>query len=390
MQLDSAFDGAVVAARVRLCALCLLASTACGSPRRARDTLAGTPVVHRALAVIAEFSDAHLEDLAGPGIASEAGLRARLAAVAAQWSALSRGREELRWTVVRVELARPLAGAFASPGELRSAVVHLARQHVVSAAYDRDRDGVIDTLWIVAADAGRAAPFLVGGVSRTAGAEVFVDAQDSPRLRAGALAPIIHDIGRTRGLAELDGRLATLGDLSVMAGDWPLPPSDFCAYDRLRLGWLAPQVIAPGRHAIVVPDARAHPAALAVLTDRPGEYFLLEHRRRPTTGFELVVGAAFDGIAVYHVREGADQDRDPPLIALDPASGRAAPDHRPRPDDLVFPGNAVLCLPRRYVAYDGAEAFRIDAVRARADGTLVIDVDVSRPPRVQLAAAAPR
>lgn len=391
MQLDSAFDGAVVAARVRLCALCLLASTACSSPRRTRDARAGAAAVHRALAVIAEFSDAHLGDWPGPGIASEAELRVRLDAIAAQWTALSHGREVLRWKVVRVELARPLAsGAFASPGAFRAEVVRLARREIDPLAYDLDRDGAIDTLWIVAADRGHPAPFLAGGVSRTAGAEVFVDAQDTDRLRAGAISPIVHDVGRTRGLPELDGRIATLGDLSIMASSWPLPPSDFCAFDRLRLGWLDPERIAPGRRTVIVPDASAHLAALAIPADRPGEYFLLERRRRPTTGFDLVIGAAFDGIAVYHVRAGSDQDCDPPLIALEPAAGRTARDGRPRPEDLVFPDNPALRLPRRYLAYDGVEAFRIERVLALPDGSLAVELDVSPRPRTRLASAGPR
>lgn len=337
-------------ARVLMCSLCLVAGTAC----EARHDLAAR---HHAVAVIADFADAHLEDWTGPGVNSVADVQARLAAASADWSRLSHGRETLTWQIVRVQLDRPLAdGAFANAAEVRDEVVRLARPQL------RGHDKV-DAFWIVAADRGHAPAFLAGGE------DVLVDAQDASPLAAGSTAHLAHELARARGVPVL----APLGDLSIMASTFPAPPADFSAYERVQLGWVAPERVGPGCHRVVVPDASRQLAALEIPGANAGEYFLLEHRRRPTTGFDLVVGAAFDGVAIYHVREHAELP-----VALESARGLATAN--PAPGDLIFPDNAAMTLPRVLRAESGDEVARIDAVRARDDGSLVIDV-CARVPR---------
>jgi hypothetical protein len=62
-------------------------------------------VTHRrGLAVIADFSNARLEDWHGAGIRSVAQLKDQLRRMAAHWAWLSHGLESFQWDVIRVTL----------------------------------------------------------------------------------------------------------------------------------------------------------------------------------------------------------------------------------------------------------------------------------------------
>jgi M6 family metalloprotease-like protein len=337
---------------VRRCALCLVVTTAC------KPSASEAAAPRRALAVIADFADTHFEDWQGSGFRSVDDVREQLDAMQEHWAFLSRGRETMQWDLVRVRLALPMRDAtFDDVHAFRGEVVRLAREQVDPARYDRDGYGVIDTLWIVAANHGATPPWLAGWTSRDAGANVFVDSQDSASAIAGATGNFNHEVGHTRGLRDLYGAIGTVGDLSLMASSWPLPPNDFSAFDREQLGWIAPQVLAPGRHRVVVADT----AIAKIPTSRAGEYFLLERRSRPASGFGAAARDDLDGVVVYHVLAASDQDCDPPLLAV----------------DAVVPRDG-LAAPRSLRAYDGgAEVFRILGVHAQPDGSIALDVDVA-------------
>jgi hypothetical protein len=341
--------------RARLCALCLAATTSCGQTSStdlatdAHDTLEPAPG-RRAIAVIADFADTHLEDWSGPGFTSVAQVEAQLEEMTEHWRFLRRGLETIGWTVVRVQLPQPLDEVTA----FRDDVVALARAQLDPAAFDFDRDGILDTVWIIAATGGQTPPWLRGDVSRAGDANVFVDGQDTTRLTG----ELNHDVARTRGLPDLHGTVSNIGDLSLMASSTRQPPNDFSAYDRMHLGWLAPRVVSPGASTIDIADANTALVAFAVPTARPEEYFLLEYRRRPTAGYASAASLPAEGIVVYHVLETSTQDEDPPLLCV---------------DRILGPGAAPVAMH----AYTGrGTVFTIDAVRTGPAGSLEADVTV--------------
>ena len=83
-----------------------------------------------------------------------------------------------------------------------------------------------------------------------------------------------------------------------------------------------------------MPSANDTLAAVKVPTNKPAEYFLIEYRQRPSSGF----GSAdvyFNGLAVYHVVEGSSMSQDPPLLKLEPADGNIQPGQSTDPNDFV-------------------------------------------------------
>ena len=112
----------------------------------------------------------------------------------AHWAWLSRGHETFRWDIVRITLPVHLGGnAYAGWGEYRDAVASLARRRVDPDDYDCNHDGVIDTLWAIASSNGCAdCTYIIGGASQNAGANIFVDGQDSGSLVAGATGNFNH------------------------------------------------------------------------------------------------------------------------------------------------------------------------------------------------------
>ena len=373
----------ILSSRLLLGALCALATTACREPIAERhghhpdassdapcDSVPSAPV-RRALAVITDFADTSLEAWTGDGFNSVAEVRVQLDAMSAHWSFLSRGTEAMQWDIIRVQLPQPFTDtAFASHNDFRDEVIRLAREQIDAQNYDFDRDGVIDTVWIIASTNGRVAPWLLGGAQRNDDADNFVDGQDSLSVRSGATGNFNHEVGHTRGLRDLYGDYSTIAELSDMANSWPVPPPDFCAYDRIHLGWATPVVVAPGPHTLSVPPL----AVYEIPTARPEEYFLIEYRKRPASGFGSVASFDYDGVVVYHVFEASDQGTDPPLLKVEPADGAIAA-QAPQTTDLFYPGNAAMVLPgvlRTY--FGGDEVFRVTAVRSGE-----IDVDVLPP-----------
>ena len=117
--------------------------------------------------MIADFSNARLEDWHGAGIRSVAQLKDQLRRMAAHWAWLSHGLESFQWDVIRVTLPVELRpDAYAGWGEYRDAVASLVRQKVNVSAYDANHDGIINSLWVIASSNGcTQCSFLIGGES---------------------------------------------------------------------------------------------------------------------------------------------------------------------------------------------------------------------------------
>jgi hypothetical protein len=342
-----------------------------------------TAPIRKGLAVITDFADRRLEDWTGPGIRSVDDLTGQLRQMEEHWAWLSRGREIFRWDIIRIELPRPAAAdAYAGWDAFRDAAIVLARQQVQTADYDVDSDGIIDAVWLVVSSGFESVPFAIGGMSRNAGANLFVDGQGSESVRRGATGNFTHELGHCLGLPDLYGTYSTVGDLTVMGYSWWLPPPDFTAYERLKLGWLAPRVISDSTSGVWLPSAHEQLAAVLIPTVRPSEYFLIEYLDPPVSGYGSSPGG-YRGLAVYHVLEGSSMWQDPPLMKLEPADGSAVPGTGADPGNFFHPDNPAMILPMTFRSYyhDGNEVFRIDNVVSR-DGGLAFDIEVAAQPQI--------
>jgi hypothetical protein len=340
-----------------------------------------TAAVRKGLAVITDFEDRRLEDWTGPGMRHVDDLAAQLRQMEAHWAWLSRGVETFRWDIIRIQLPQPaVADAYAWWSAFREAAVALARQQVDAADYDVNADDVIDAVWLIVSMGHEPLPFVVGGMSRNGGANLFVDGQASGSVVAGATGNFNHELGHCLGLPDMYGRYSTMNKLTIMNDSWAQPPQDFSAYERVKLGWVKPQVLQATTRGVWLPSAHDNLAAVMVPTSRSDEYFLVEYRRRPASGY----GSAaphYAGLAVYHVLEGSSMWQDPPIVKLEPADGRIAPEQALDPYDFVYPENPALLRPLVFRSYydDADEVFRIENVAWR-DGGLAFDVIVASPP----------
>lgn len=339
----------------------------------------------KGLAVIADFADTRLEDWQGDGIKNESELSIQLAAMTDHWSWLSRQRESFQWDVIRVTLpVNRSPEAYAGWMQYREAVGTLIREQVDVSRYDVNDDGVVDSAWIIASNSGADYDYLVGGASANAGVNMFVDGQNSLSVSVGATGNFNHEAGHTIGLPDLYGPYGTLVYLTVMADSWALPPHDFTAYERSLLGWVTPRTLPEGRRrSVKLSSADERFQAVRVSTGQASEYFLIEYRNRPESGYGSNA-PDYDGLAIYHVLATSNQWTDPPLLKLEPADGAIAPDTAPEQDDFVYPGNPSMQLPLIFHSYyGGGEIFRINEVRRSGGGAMTFDITVAPPPPIE-------
>ena len=341
-----------------------------------------TAAFRKGLAVIADFADRRLEDWTESGFRTVDELRAQLDEMERHWAWLSRDSERLRWDIIRVQLPQPaVADAYPDWVTFREAVVALALEQVRVADYDVHGDGVVDTAWLVVSSGREPVPFAIGGTSSSGGACVFVDGQASDSVRAGATGNFTHETGHCLGLPDMYGPYSTLNKLTVMNDSWALPPQDFSAFDRVTLEWADPQIVAATTAGVWLPSANDVLAVVKIPTIRPEEYFLLEYRNPPATGYGSAT-QGYKGLAVYHVLAGSSMSQDPPLVKLEPADQLIAPHEPFDPDDFLSPDTPAMFLPFVGRSYydDRDEIFRIGNLRWR-DGGLAFDVTiVPQPP----------
>ncbi len=340
----------------------------------------------RALCVVADFADTTLEGHKGAGFRSLADVRAMLDRMERHWWWLSLGTHRMEWEIRRVRLDQRLTpNAFSSWKEYRAAVVEKVEEQVNVRDYDADGDGVLDTMWIVASTHARAPHYVSGGASPHLRSRVFVDSQSSRSVVEGAYGNFNHEVAHNLGLPDLYGPFGSLGPLSLMDDSWAQPANGFCAFDRMRLGWLTPKRVEATMRGLELAPAEDGFAAL-LIPATPSEYFLVEYRRQPRAGYGSAPRSRFDGLSVLHVFEPSDQTQDPPLLKVEPADGSVAPDSSPTAADLWTPEGARGPFVAR--SYLGAgDLFRIENL-TRVGGRLRFDVVMppSPPPTVNLLA----
>ena len=341
--------------------------------------------IRKGLLVITDFADRRLEDWTGDGMNTVDDVSAQLRAMEAHWEWLSRGRERMRWDIIRVTLPQScVASAFSGWTEFRAAVASLVRQQVAVADYDLNADDVIDAAWLIVSAGGKLPPagcaaaisgWAIGGSSANGGMAMFVDGQASDSVVAGATGNFNHEMGHLVGLVDMYGAYDTLHGLTLMSDSWPVPSQDFAAYERIALGWLTPQVITETTSNVWLPSANETMAAVKIPTARTDEYFLIEYRKRPAGSYGSI-NPDFDGLAVYHVLEGSSMWQDPPLVKLEPADGTPSL-QRLEASDFLTPGQLPMVLRSYYGS--APELLRIENVSSR-DGGLAFDVVVASAP----------
>lgn len=339
-------------------------------------------VLHRrGLAVVADFANTRLEDWQGDGFNNTEEIASQLRQMSDHWAWLSRGKESFHWDIIRVTLPDPAGPTtYSSWWDYRNAVAAQIRRQVDVSRYDGNKDGIIDSAWIISSNVGMAYDYLIGGMSQHMGVNMFVDAQDSGSVIAGATGNYNHEVGHTLGLPDLYGPYQSLHYLTLMSDSWELPPADFTAYERSMLGWLVPDVLKRGSQNVRLSSRPDRMDALRINTSRPSEYFLIEYRRRPDSGYGSVA-PPYNGLAIYHVLEGSSQQIDPPLVKLEAADGYIEPDGFPQLNDFLSPANPDMRMPLIVRSYfDGQEVFRIDNLYMSGQNAIGFHIQTAETP----------
>ncbi len=333
------------------------------------DALFVAPV-RKGLAIIADFSNRRLEDWAGAGMKSVNDVSAQLRELEAHWAWLSLGQEKFQWDITRIQLAQAaVPGAFSSWWQFRETIATLVKQQVDVRDYDLNRDGVLDISWVIVSSGDGPIEYAIGGASMNGSVNMFMDGQASQSVAFKHTGNFTHEVGHLLGIQDMYGPYGTLSTLTLMSYSWPLPPPGFSAYEKLSLGWLTPQIVADTARDLWLPIAEESPAAVKVPTARGSEYFLIEYRKRPSTGYGSD-DVAYDGLAIYHVLEGSSMGQNPPIVKLEPADGSIQPSQPLDVHDLASPENPLLLRPMAVYSYfgDGQEAFRLENVSRRGNG----------------------
>jgi hypothetical protein len=343
--------------------------------------------VRKGLAIIVDFADVRLEDWVEPldspvppGFHSEDDIREVLQQMTGHWEWLSRGAERVIWGLTRVQLPRELVeNAYASDAEFRRAVIDLA--DVSAEDYDQDGDGMLEGMWMIVSAQDRQAgdpgfAFLSAGGAQVDNVKSFVDGQGSYAVRYRRYGAFNHEFARAAALPELYGRFSTVNAMTLMAsGVEHLPGDDLSAFDREQFGWLRPVEVGPGVQRLALPSADVALAALKIPTARSYEYFLIEYRKTPVSGFGSLA-PAYDGLAVYHAFTPATQNQDPPKLKLEAAGEPVLAGGDAEPEDLFYPENHAMELPRVLRSYVTNEPiFQINGVTRTSDG-MAVDLEV--------------
>ncbi len=322
------------------------------------SAFAGSAPGHiRAVCVIADFPDNKLEDCRTAKINSVAKLKPLLEKMSEHWAWMSCGRQTMDWTTIRVTASRNLAeGSYSSWVDFRSDVVSLAGEQLDFADHDADNDGVLDVMWILAATRNQEnIDYCCGGAGQILGwasngkpikANTFLDGQDSYSIKRGAYGNFNHEIGHCLGLPDLYGECDRLRYLSLMSDSWPVPAFGFCAYDRVKLGWVEPVLVESTRYDLELKPAETDLQCIKIPTSSPGEYFLVEYRKKPTRGFGSLRDdshSTYNGLAIYHVDERrvlTGNSTDSLLVSLESPQGFHT--GMPTTDDFWYPRNPKM------------------------------------------------
>jgi M6 family metalloprotease-like protein len=369
-------------------------------PRRVyRVGLAGLPIVKRALCVIVDFADSTLEGYntgQSGTVTNQTEVRAILDQMEAHWQWMSVGAERLAWDITRIQLNTNLTStAFASWTEFRAAVVNKAFEQVNVSDYDYDGDERGDVMFAIVSSGGQYFDYLVGGASASGGvagvhngSSIFVDGQDSLSIRGRNIGNFNHEAGHCFGLPDLYGTFDNVQYLTLMSSSWGAIPHGMSAWDRMRLGWLTPTVVTQTTAGMVLYPAEERLQAVVIPTARNKEFFMIEYRKRPTSGFGSAMPVPVDGLAIYHVNElkiGAGNNNVlPQLLRLEAVDGQVDTADSPALMDFWYPENPIMTNGFRGIPYYAQSVgVEVTNISRTVDGGIAFDVivhDMSLPP----------
>ncbi len=309
----------------------------------------------KGLCVIADFADRKLEDVQGLGVRTEGEIRGILNDMEAHWAWMSVNTRFYTWDTVRVTLDQNFReDAFPDAWEFRRAVGQKVRQAVNPDDYDVNKDGIMDTVFIVVSGHDDLPLWINSEINRLAlyqmeGMDCFAEGQAGYAVRWQSTGVFNHETShcRVNGFqADVYGDTDTLNYLTLMASGWEKPPSGFSAFERCNMGWVVPEVVKDTRKGVHLRAAEYHLEAIKIPTPVPHEYYLIEFRDKPESGFGSDTRIPdHRGLAIYHInlsRTMLDNNGIPPMIPVEAPDGQ--PDYGTTPDttDFWYPGNPVM------------------------------------------------
>lgn len=355
----------------------------------------------KGVSVIVDFADFELEDYNGTNsraLTSETELRNILDDMESHWKWMSNGVEEIQWDIIRIKLDENLTSdAFSSSYQFRNVIVNKALEVINIADYDYDNNGQVDTMWALVSSndndpnsSNGSFTYLEGGASANGGesgvhngAEIFIDVQSGVSVIGREYGNFNHEVGHNFGLPDLYGDSDNLGYLSLMSWSWGPLPTGFSAWERIQLGWLEPQVITQNTKSITLYPAEENLQAIRISTESDSEYFLIEYRQRPESGYGSTISENYDGLAIYHVLESQTSNNNalPQKVRLEAVDGDFTTQGNPTVNDFWYPENPIMpnsFQGKPYYTTNTAfsTVFELSNIQRTADGGMVFDIDI--------------
>jgi|GEM_PF-1289640 len=246
--------------------------------------------------------------------------------------------------------------------------VNKADADVDFSQYDNDGDGAVDQVIIVHAGPGAAAygntvhiwphKFNLRNAVTRDGITVY-DYTLQEELQYGHHAGVgmyCHEFGHALGLPDLydtngdtNGNSQGIGNWGLMAagawGNGGKCPTHFCAWSKIQLGWLEPEVLALGTTVdeISLNSATAQARCVKLMSPNASnnEYFLLENRQQHL--FDSY--APGHGLVIMHINDNMSNNNNATRkrVDVEEADGRNDLDHRSNRGDAgdPFPGSSA-------------------------------------------------
>lgn len=284
-----------------------------------------------ALCVVVDFSDYSLEDYSGSvinAVTTIEGINQLLSEMELHWFWLSNGYEEISWNLIRIQMDESLSTtSYDNWVDFRTAVVNKALLNIDISEYDYNSDNICDSMWIFVANNGYEYDYLVGGASHNGGidevhdgANVFVDTQTNLSVTSGSYGNFNHEVGHNFGLPDLYGEFDNIHYLSLMSDSWRKPANNFTCWEKYQLGWLDPIIINEDRSNIVLSPSEEELNAVLIETEFVNEFFMIEYRKKPSSGYGSGVNIEYNGLTIYHINENTNSYNNnslPQLIHLE-------------------------------------------------------------------------
>lgn len=193
------------------------------------------------------------------------------------------------------------------------------------ADFDNDGDGILDGLSVVHQGTGQEASGNPGEIWSHSGI-IYGKTMDGIQLRRYTIVPerlddkittigvTCHEFGHNLGAPDFyDSDYAQSGGEYPGTGVWDLMasgawngelsgnrPAGTNMWQKIQLGWVTPQILSSTTNITGMKGATFEPVAYRFDTTIPGEYFILENRRREGT-FDSALPS--EGLLIYHAND---------------------------------------------------------------------------------------